>query len=91
MIRTADDFRAWMVAMGRKRGKASISVREASRELGYSRASISAILEGKRSVPLYIALACRARLYDVPELHADELREGPVYRVRLIEDRRGSQ
>lgn len=84
MIRTGEDFRAWLVAMGRKRGKPEISLREAEELLGYSRASISAILKGKRKVPLYIALACRSLLAELPELNPNEMREGQLYTVRLV-------
>jgi hypothetical protein len=88
MIANADDFRAWMVVMGHRRGKASISVREAEEALGYSRESISAILKGERRVPKYIALACRSLALDVPAIHPEELAEGPIYKVCLVVDRR---
>lgn len=86
MIKTSEDFRAWLVAMGKKRGLQAISQHEASRLLGYSRSSIGKIVAGRERVPRYINLACQALAADLPDRNAEQLAEGPILKVRLVRD-----
>ena len=57
------DFAAWLVLMGRGRGR--ISDRAASRVLGLSRGTVKAYREGA-PVPRHIALACAALAFGLP-------------------------
>lgn len=86
MIKTSEDFRAWLVAMGKKRGLEAISQHEASRLLGYSRDSVRKIVAGRQRVPRYINLACQALAADLPNRDAAQLAEGPILKVRLVRD-----
>lgn len=59
MTMSAEDFRAWMVRMGKLQGKETLSERDAANALGWTRESIRSRLSGSRPVPKYIELACR--------------------------------
>lgn len=86
MIKNSEDFRAWMIVMGKKRGKEAISQHEAAELLGYSRDSIRHIVNGRGRVPRYIDLACQALAADLPRRNAEELAEGTILKVRLVKD-----
>lgn len=86
MIENSEDFRAWLVAMGKKHGRKAISQHQAAVLLGYSRESIRRIVNGRGRVPRYIDLACQALAADLPSRNAEELAEGPILRVRLVKD-----
>jgi hypothetical protein len=64
-IKTGDDFKRWMLEMGRLDGlpdSKPISERRAAELLGWSREAIRRVLRDDAPVPLYISLACRMRV-----------------------------